>query len=82
MFIEKFNSKVKQERDMFYLTSSTESGRAYLCDTRWIWITGERTKVPVYNLPMATGRLCYREVGHTLEGPTEGNSKATKFVII
>ena len=79
MFIEKFNSKVKQERVVFYLTSSTESGLTCMmpdgcgsCENRGSYLY----------LRMVTGVCAVpRWDTHTWQGPgREANSSVMVFV--
>lgn len=54
IFIEKFNSKVKQECNTFYWTSSTESSKAHTRDIRMSLDYGQ-ARVSVYELSLLMG---------------------------
>lgn len=75
IFTEKFNSKVKQEGHILYLTSSSESSRASTCGTRGCWLT-------VYKLAAVTGVCALGRLDTQLGGHHEGESNAVIFVIM
>ena len=69
MFIEKFNSKIKQERVVFYLTSSMESGLTCVMPDE---CASHVNRGSYLYLQMVTRGLCCPEVGHIPGRPQGG----------